>query len=196
MGQDNGNPNDNRRKPLNDPRMHGATRFEYDRFLQLVNPRHNFHAAFTRGPVYMTSVLTNQTSLALPDRQSGQGQDRDVDLNEVRPWGLAVPEDMQQGPDRQGEPRWAEALTDDSTRNILTMSAPGNTSGWENEPVLQPPPLPGNLPQTPTWAPEALGSQMQTPAPWPTSTAATSLRAPANAAATEVEDQDVMGVSS
>jgi hypothetical protein len=40
-----------------------------------VNPRKNFHAAFTRGAVRMDTVLTNQTRLAIPDFQANQEQD-------------------------------------------------------------------------------------------------------------------------
>ncbi len=147
---------------MDDPRMPNATRFEYDRRLQMDNPASNFHAALTRGPVAMQSVLTNQASLALPDYQAAQGEEHDVDLNPVRPWGLAEPADMQPAAIRQ-EPRWARNVLNDGPGNVLILSAPGNISGWdgeeeeEEEEVLAPPPLPTNPTPTPSMVPAAMG---------------------------------------
>mgnify|MGYP002808583931 FL=1 len=58
MSQDLGDPNDPRRKSLEDPRRPNATRFEYDRYLELPNSESNFHVAFTRNSEAMPPVFS------------------------------------------------------------------------------------------------------------------------------------------
>ncbi len=147
MNQDRGDLNDPRRRDLNDLRMPNANRFEYDRHLQLENPNKNFHAAFTRGPVAMESVLTNQAGLVLPDYQVADGEEHTVNLSEVRPWGLAEPQDMVQARN-PGTPSWVRGVLSEGPENVLQLSRPGYPTEFtgqyqdEEEEVLAPPPIP------------------------------------------------------
>jgi hypothetical protein len=127
--------------------MPSANRFEYDRHLQLENPSKNFHAAFTRGPVAMESVLTNQAGLVLPDYQVADGEEHAVNLSEVRPWGLAEMQDMAQARN-PGTPSWVRGVLSEGPENVLQLSRPGYPTEFtgqyqdEEEEVLAPPPIP------------------------------------------------------
>jgi hypothetical protein len=138
-GQDRGDLEDTRRQNLDDARMQGATRFTYDRYLTLPNPTMNFHVAFTRGAVIMQTTITNQTKMVLPEFQANEAGDIVVDVDQVRPWGLAEPEDQQAPPERdeQGRPSWVADLTS-SANNWKTRAITQTPEAW----FLEPPPLP------------------------------------------------------
>ncbi|CAE8678725.1 unnamed protein product, partial [Polarella glacialis] len=147
MGQDQGAPNDPRLVVLDDQRLPGAKRFQYDRHLTMDNQIANFHAAFTRGPVAMNAVAASQTNLALPDYKDN-GEEKEVDLDEVRPWGEAKPADLVQA---QRTPTWVRSLLSEQTTNLLTLSQPLREP-WEDA-ELAPQPRPQKA-QTPNQSPE------------------------------------------
>jgi hypothetical protein len=147
-GQDTGDPEDERRVPLDDPRLQGATRFTYDRYLKLANPTMNFHVAFTRGAVIMPTAITNQTKMVVPDFQANEEMDVQVDVDQVRPWGLAATEDLQAPPERDdwGRPAWVAELTGPAnnwkTRALAPMPKP---EAEEDFLPPAPPPLPEGI---------------------------------------------------
>jgi hypothetical protein len=65
-----------------------------------------------------------------------------VNLNEVRPWGLAEPEDMKQA--TTAEPKWVEALPNEGAGHLQPLSKPARAIEWEDD-YPAPPPLPENL---------------------------------------------------
>jgi hypothetical protein len=156
-GQDNGDPTDERRVPLDDPRLQGATRFTYDRYLALPNPKLNFHVAFTRGGVIMPAAMTNQTKMVIPEFQANQSMDQQVDVDQVRPWGLAAEEDMQAPPKRDnwGQPAWVAELTGPANNWNLRALAPMPRTDGEEEMSEREANL-GDLDEEEDWEPEEI----------------------------------------
>ena len=97
----------------------------------------------------MNAVTASQTNLALPDfKMKDKGEEKEVDLDEVRPWGEAKPADLVQA---QRTPAWVRSLLSEQTTNLLTLSQPLREP-WEDA-ELAPQPRPQKA-ETPNQSPE------------------------------------------
>jgi hypothetical protein len=143
-GQNTGDLEDPRRVWLDDDRLPGAKRFQYDRYLALENPTLNFHVAFTRAAAVMPTMITNQTQMVLPDFQPDEARDIEVNVDHVRPWGMAAPLDLQvpAGRDSYGRPAWVGELTGPDNNWKGRALAP--MEGQDFAPP-DPPPLPEGI---------------------------------------------------
>jgi hypothetical protein len=108
----------------------------------------NFHVAFTRGAVIMPTTITSQTRMALPEFQANQAGDIVVDVDLVRPWGLAEPEDQQAPPDRdeEGQPAWVAELTSSANnrKDRALSQTPESWHDYKKQCYLEPPQVPGD----------------------------------------------------